>query len=104
VNGFPAVTVHLRNSGGRAGREVVQLYLARPDSAVERPLLWLGGYATVEAPAGQTAEVVVPVDVWALRHWDEAGGDWAIEPGRFEVRIGRSLGDLRLAAAIEVEA
>jgi beta-glucosidase len=103
VNGFPAVTVHVQNSGRRPGREVIQLYLARPDSSVERPLLWLGGYATIEAEAGQTAEVIVPVDVWALRHWDETAGEWAIEPGRFEVRIGRSLGDLRLAAAIDAE-
>jgi beta-glucosidase len=100
----PAVTVRLRNTGTRGGRDVVQLYLARPDSAVERPLLWLGGFASVEAAAGQTVEVVVPVDRWALRHWDEAAADWAVEPGRFEVRIGRSVGDLRLAAVIEVEA
>jgi beta-glucosidase len=103
VDGSAAVKVHVRNSGSRAGREVVQLYLARLDSAVERPLLWLGGYAAVEADAGQTVEVVVPVDRWALRHWDEAIGDWAVEPGQFEIRIGRSLGDLRLAAAITVE-
>jgi beta-glucosidase len=82
----------------------VQLYLARPDSAVERPLLWLGGFASVEAAAGQTVEVVVPVDPWALRHWDEAAADWAVEAGRFEVRVGRSVGDLRLATVIEVEA
>ena len=65
--------------------------------------MWLGGYASVQAEAGRTAEVIVPVDRWALRHWDEKAGDWAVEPGRFEVRIGRSLGDLRLASAIEVE-
>jgi beta-glucosidase len=100
----PAVTVRLRNSGSRRGRELVQLYLGRPDTAVERPLLWLGGFAWVEAAAGQTVEVVVPVDRWALRHWDEAAADWAVEPGRFEVRIGRSVGDLRLAAVIDVEA
>jgi beta-glucosidase len=99
-----AVTVRLRNSGPRSGREVVQLYLARPDSAVERPLLWLGGFASVEAAAGQTVEVVVPVDTWALRHWNEAAADWAVEAGRFEVRVGRSVGDLRLATVIEVEA
>lgn len=98
-----AVTVRLRNTGARPGREVVQLYLARPDSSIERPLLWLGGFASVEAEPGRTVEVVVPVDHWALRHWDEAAGDWAVEPGRFEVRVGRSIGDLRLASMIEVE-
>lgn len=100
----PAIWVSLRNSGARPGREVVQLYLARPDSSVERPLLWLGGFAAVETSPGQTVEVVVPVDGWALRHWDEPAGDWAVEPGRFEVRVGRSVGDLRLATVIDVEA
>jgi beta-glucosidase len=103
LDGVPAVRVRLRNSGGRSGREVVQLYLARPDSSVERPLLWLGGYEAVEAGPGQTVEIVVPIDSWALRHWDEAAGDWAIEPGTFEVRVGRSVGDLRLAAVVEVD-
>jgi beta-glucosidase len=103
VDGAPAIQVQLRNSGERAGREVVQLYLARPDSSIDRPLMWLGGYRAVEADAGQTVNVVVPVDRWALRHWDEKAGDWAVEAGRFEVRVGRSVGDLRLAAVIDVE-
>jgi beta-glucosidase len=64
-------------------------------------LLWLGGFAIVDAGAGQTAEIVVPVDRWALQHWDETAGKWAIEPGSFEVRVGRSIGDLRLATVIE---
>ena len=102
AGGEPAVEVRIRNSGSRAGREVVQLYLARPDSSIERPLLWLGGYAAVEAGPGQNVAVTVPIDRWALRHWDEAAGAWAVEPGRFEVRVGRSVGDIRLATYVEV--
>jgi beta-glucosidase len=98
-----AVRVRLRNLGQRPGREVVQLYLARPDSTMERPLLWLAGFAAVEAAPGAEVETVVPIDLWALRHWDETAGKWAIEPGRFEVRIGRSVGDLRLASAIDIK-
>jgi beta-glucosidase len=102
-DGSPAVKVRIHNSGARAGREVVQLYLARQDSSIDRPLLWLGGYACVEAEPGRTVTVVVPVDRWALRHWDESTGDWAVERGKFEVRVGRSIGDLRLATVIDVE-
>ena len=101
--GEPAVEVRIHNSGSKPGREVVQLYLARPDSSVERPLLWLAGYVAVEAAPGQTVVTVVPIDRWALRHWDEGVGGWAVEPGRFEVRIGRSVGDLRLATYVDVE-
>jgi len=104
VEGDPAVRVRLRNVGSRRGREVVQLYLSRPSSAVERPIRWLGGYATVEAKPGAQVEVVVPVDRWALRHWDVAAGDWALEPGRYEVGVGRSVADIRLTASVKVAA
>ena len=103
LGGEPAVEVRIHNSGSKPGREVVQLYLARPDSSVERPLLWLAGYMAVEAPPGRTVVTVVPIDRWALRHWDEGAGAWAVQPGRYEVRIGRSVGDLRLATYVDVE-
>jgi beta-glucosidase len=97
-----SLTVRVRNSGPRRGREVVQVYLARPVSEVERPLLWLAGWANVEADPGAEVEVTVPIDRWAVRHWDEAAGAWGVEPGRFDVRIGRSVGDLRLATFLDV--
>ena len=96
----PLVRVRLRNRGPRRGREVVQLYLSRPNSAVERPERWLGGWALVDAEAGETIDVDVAIDRWALRHWDVDSHAWALEPGRFQVSIGRSVDDLRLRASI----
>lgn len=46
------VPVTLRNTGTRGGREVVQLHLSRPDSAVERPVRWLAGWAAARAEPG----------------------------------------------------
>src|SRR4029079_8186277 len=46
------VRVRVRNRGRRRGRHVVQAYLSRPDSAVERPVLWLAGLAAVQVVAG----------------------------------------------------
>ena len=54
------VTVSVRNSGDRPGREVVQLYASRPDSAVERAPHWLVGSAVVEAAAGERADAPSP--------------------------------------------
>ncbi|MEV7018538.1 hypothetical protein [Streptomyces sp. NPDC093991] len=45
---------HLRNTGTRAGREVVQICVARPDPAVERPVRWSAGYAAARAEPGRT--------------------------------------------------
>ena len=50
------VTVSVRNTGDRPGREVVQVYASRPDSAVERAPRWLVGSAVVEAAAGESGE------------------------------------------------
>ncbi|MFE3698471.1 beta-glucosidase [Nocardia tengchongensis] len=47
-------TVTVRNTGARAGRQVVQAYLSRPGSAVDRPVRWLAGFAVVEAGAGES--------------------------------------------------
>ncbi|RII11816.1 Thermostable beta-glucosidase B [Streptomyces sp. YIM 130001] len=96
------VRVTVRNSGGRRGREVVQVYLARPRSAVERPVRWLAGYAAVHADPGEacTAKVVVPAR--ALRHWSVPDGGWRTEPGAFRVLAGRSAGELPLSTRVEV--
>ncbi|AXQ53304.1 glycoside hydrolase family 3 C-terminal domain-containing protein [Streptomyces koyangensis] len=95
------VRVRVRNTGERAGREVVQVYLERPDSALERPVRWLAGYAAVEAEPGAAVEAVVRVGARAVEHWSVEEGGWRREPGVFTVRAGCSAGDLRLTGTVE---
>ncbi|MER7715583.1 glycoside hydrolase family 3 C-terminal domain-containing protein [Streptomyces flaveolus] len=94
--------VRVRNTGARAGREVVQVYLARPAAVVEHPERWLAGYAAVHARPGETVTVPVRVPARALRHWSVAEHAWRTEEGRCRVLAGRSAGDLPLAAETEV--
>ncbi len=74
------VAVRLRNAGERPGREVVQVYASKPDSAIERPPRWLAGFAIAEAGPGEEVEVQVTIEPRALQHWD---GGWTTEPGDF---------------------
>ena len=87
--------VRLANTGTRRGREVVQLYASKPDSAVERPARWLVGFAVVEAEAGEEVIVDVPLSPRAFHHWD---GGWQPEPGEFMLEAGRSVADLKLSS------
>ncbi|WP_437895387.1 beta-glucosidase [Sorangium sp. So ce124] len=80
--------VRVRNAGARRGRHVVQLYLSRPDSGVERPALWLAGFASVEAEPDQTVDVAVTVEPRAFAHW--AAGRWQVEPGAYTLHAGHS--------------
>ena len=95
-----AVVVRVRNSGARAGREVVQVYASRPDSAVQRPVRWLVGFSTVDTRPGGEVTVRVPLHRRAFEHWDSARGHWVLEPGRYTLSAGRSSGDLPLATEI----
>ena len=90
------------NTGPRAGRHVVQIYASRPDSAVERPVRWLAGFASVELGPGESAAVDVAIAARAFEHWDSAASRWATEPGTFRLDVGRSSRDLLLSAEVTV--
>src|SRR4051812_11626879 len=100
--GGTAVTVRVRNTGPRHGREVVQVYASRPDSAVERPPRWLVGWATVDAEAGAEAEATVQGAPRAFQHWDEQSHRWTGEGGTFRLLVGPSSGALPLSLDAEV--
>ncbi|MEJ3654228.1 glycoside hydrolase family 3 C-terminal domain-containing protein [Actinomycetes bacterium KLBMP 9759] len=90
------VRVTVRNTGVRAGREVVQVYVEPPAPDPDRPVRWLGGFAVVEVEPGATATVDVTVPRRALEIWDTDAGAWTLPPGEHVLRIGRSVRDLRL--------
>jgi beta-glucosidase len=94
------VTVSVRNTGDRGGREVVQLYASRPNSAVERAPRWLVGSAIVDAAAGDVANAVITLGDHSLRHWDSSTHSWAIELGSYQLHAGRSVVDLPLTDEI----
>ncbi|MFJ3582405.1 glycoside hydrolase family 3 C-terminal domain-containing protein [Streptomyces sp. NPDC090127] len=98
------VTVHvrLRNTGPRAGREVVQIYLARPDSRFDRPSRWFAAHTTVHAAPGTGATATVRIPARAFRHWSRQAAAWHTEPGPYEVLVGRSAGDIRARTSVTV--
>ncbi|MDC0768197.1 beta-glucosidase family protein [Streptomyces sp. HD] len=96
------VTVRLRNSGARAGREVVQVYLAPGEPDTDRPARWLAGFAGVEAGPGESVETVVELPRRAFETWDEETGSWIFVKGSYEIQVGRSIADRRVAVTINV--
>jgi beta-glucosidase len=97
-DGDAVVTVRVRNTGTRPGREVVQVYASRPDSAVQRPTRWLAGFAAATAGPGQEVTVEIAVAARTLAHWDVGAHAWAVEPGGYRLTAGRSYADQRLTA------
>ncbi len=94
------VTVSVRNTGDRDGREVVQLYASRSESTVERVPRWLIGSAAVDAAPGEVANALITVGEHNFRHWDGSTHRWMIEPGTYRLHAGRSVVDLPLTGEI----
>ncbi|MEU6787824.1 glycoside hydrolase family 3 C-terminal domain-containing protein [Nonomuraea angiospora] len=91
------VRLTVLNTGERAGKQVVQVYLSRESSAVDRPERWLAGYAVVRADAGRAERVTIPLARRAFQHWDRG---WKTEPGEFTVHAGFSVTDLPFATRV----
>ncbi|WP_344570023.1 beta-glucosidase family protein [Streptomyces axinellae] len=89
------VTVRVRNSGPRAGREVVQLYLGP-----EGPERKLVAFAVVEAEPGESAEARLTVPLRALQTWDETHETWQLLPAPYIFTAARSAADFRLTAQL----
>ncbi|MBK3646350.1 glycoside hydrolase family 3 protein [Streptomyces sp. MBT33] len=94
--------IRVRNTGQRAGREVVQVYLAPTEPGPDRPARLLAGFAGVEAAPGETAEAVVEIPRRAFEVWDEVVGSWSFVKGSYEIQVSRSIADRRLTATINV--
>jgi beta-glucosidase len=103
ATGVVTVSVQVTNVGGRAGAEVVQLYVVAPAEA-EQPPRQLKGFAKLQLAPGATQEVSLELDRDELAAFDEASGEWVVHPGRYEVLVGRSSRDIRGRAEFEVAA
>ena len=94
--------VKLHNSGSRPGKEVVQVYVADLDSTVARPPHELKGFAVVRLAPGRATELILALEDRDLAFWDPGRHSWRIEPGRFEIQVGRSSRDIRLRQEFEL--
>ncbi|MFH1068030.1 MAG: glycoside hydrolase family 3 C-terminal domain-containing protein [Candidatus Glassbacteria bacterium] len=81
------VTVQVTNAGGRAGEEVVQLYLTDVEAGVPVPLRALRGFQRIRLEPGQTREVSFRLSPGDMSLFDEQEHE-LIEPGAFRVSVG----------------
>ncbi len=96
-----AVTV--RNTGTRAGREVVQLYSSFSTSAVIRPPQELVGFGIIDLAPDETDVLRVPIQRRDLGYWDERLGRWVLENGDRTITASASSRDPRLTRIVHVD-
>jgi len=94
------VTATVTNTGSRAGAEVVQVYVGRPDLDGARPVRELAAFARVELEPGASEKITLHLTERDASVWSEREGAWRYEPGPATVWVGTSSRDLPVAAEI----
>ena len=87
IDGSVTVRVLVRNTGGRAGDETVQLYVHQLVGSVTRPVKELKAFERVSIAAGETRTVTFPLTPETFRMWN-IDMQRVVEPGAFEVMVG----------------
>ena len=100
--GEAAVSVDVKNTGTRAGDEVVQMYVKRLNSAVERPIKELRGFQRITLQPNETRTVRLPLKATDLTFWDAGKQSFVVEPGSVGIMLGASSADVRIEKTISV--
>ncbi|TWB69748.1 beta-glucosidase [Nitrospirillum amazonense] len=101
-DGAVTVSVDVKNTGKRAGDEVVQLYLHQQVASVTRPVKELKGFQRVTLAPGESRTVTFTVDGQALALWNQ-DMKRVVEPGAFDIMVGDNSVDLKTAVLTVTE-
>jgi beta-glucosidase len=102
-NGTATVRCRVKNTGARAGDEVVQLYVHDVLASVARPVMQLEGFQRVHLEPGGEKELVFTLSREQLQMLDR-DMRWVVEPGVFRIMVGASSKDIRLRGELVVAA
>ena len=99
------VTVTVKNTGKRAGKAVVQVYVGAADGYVNavRPVRELKAFRKVALEPGESRKVTMTLCKRAFATWRNEIRDWWVESGEFTIEAGDSSANLPLKALVRVE-
>lgn len=96
------VTFWVRNTGDRAGQEIAQVYVRDVAASHFRPDKELKGFDKIALQPGEEKTVTLELDRRAFAFYDAGRKEWVLETGDFEILVGASSRDVRLAATVSL--
>lgn len=97
------VSIPVTNTGDRAGREIVQLYVSDLKTTLPRPVKELKGFKKISLEPGQTETVTFEISRDDLSYFDADKHAWVVDPGKFEALVGASSRDIRSKVTFKVK-
>ena len=94
--------VTVANTGGHAGKHVVQVYVATEAGRVRRPVRELRAFTKVHLEPGETRTVELELGRRAFAYWDVTRDRWVVTGGAYAVEVCDNAHDVVASAAIEL--
>ncbi len=99
------VTVTVKNTGKRAGKEVAQVYVSAPKGSLEKPAKELKGFAKTRLlNPGESQTLKIQLQRRDLASFDEAQSAWVVDAGNYLFQIGNCIANLPLQTSLQVKA
>lgn len=93
-----------QNTGNYSGKEVVQVYISKPDGDIEKPYQELVGFSkTADIAKGEKADINIDIDLNSLSSYDENKEAYVIEKGYYYIRVGNSSRNTKVVGAIYID-
>ena len=96
------VSVDITNTGKRAGKEIVQLYVADRTGSADRPVRELKNFAKVSLEPGETKTVRMELNKRSFAWYNVKLHDWYAASGTYEIQIGKSSREIVLCDTVEL--
>ena len=96
------VSVTIKNTGEKAGKEVVQLYVAPPADGIFRPVRELRSFEKVSLEPGESKTVTMTLGRRAFAYYDTDAKNWRVDSGIYTIEVGASSRDIRLKQSVDV--
>ncbi len=93
-------SLSIQNSGENDGDEVVQVYARKIDPKYWRPIKQLIGFKRISLNKGEQKSITLDIDKKQFRYWNSGQQKYMVEPGEYEIMVGRSSDDAKLTKAI----
>jgi beta-glucosidase len=93
----------VRNTGSRAGKETVQLYISPVSPTAFRPKLELKGFEKVLLQPGKAKQITFSLDRRAFAHFNTTINDWQVESGLYRILVGASSRQIHLEGEVRVD-
>ena len=103
ADGMINILVSVKNTGEVAGKETVEIYTSKPETAIDRPVQELKAFAkTTLLNPGEAVTLTMSIPVSDLSYWNENTSSWTLEKGVYNISASSSSRDTRLSQEISL--